>query len=274
MSEFIKLKNEAKKGALQKKGGEDLPKRAKRPYKELPEFRLREGEKPRQFLNRVRLQTQANMKEAQFEAKYGVDVVRKENGDVQVKKRSEEELMTIDTDLATAKSKKRRNKGGKGGEEDEERPIAAKPKGIQRRKERFDKKKLKREKKSKLRQEKLDEHNQMYKRDDIKFGEVAHCPPQLKVPRLAQAPETVPRPGKKPLLLHSIVNANQSDKGKLNGSADIGIKLKTGKIDLKGKRKDLPLRTKEMLERDQQSVIDQYRQLKKKRMAESNLVPI
>lgn len=32
-----------------------------------------------------------------------------------------------------------------------------------------------------------------YNKDEIKFGEVAHCPPQLTAPRKATKSETVPR---------------------------------------------------------------------------------
>lgn len=42
---------------------------------------------------RVNAVTSKNLKEAQFEAKYNVDVVRTEQGEVKVKKRSEEEML-------------------------------------------------------------------------------------------------------------------------------------------------------------------------------------
>lgn len=39
-----------------------------------------------------------------------------------------------------------------------------------------------------------------------------------------------------------------------------------GKLDLKGKRKKLPTRTREALEDEQRSVMEQYRELKKQRL--------
>lgn len=250
MKEFIKLKNEAKQGPIKlQKPKEDVPKVPKRPYKDLPEFKPRAGEKTRSFLTRVKYATDANLKEAQFEAKYNVDVVRDEKGELKVKKRTEEEMMELQ---------------GKG-------KGASKPVGIKKRKERFDKKKLKREKKEKIREELKAERNQMYKQDDIKFGEICHAPPQLKViPRRAQKHETVSRPGQKALLLHSLIE-KKVDPKKLK-SKELGIKIKTGKLNLKGKRKELPMRTREAIEQEQRSVIEQYREIKKQKIAST--VPI
>lgn len=252
MKEFIKLKNEAKQGPVKlQKHKEDIPKVPKRPYKELPEFKPRPNEKPRNFLTRVSYATNANLKEAQFEAKYSVDVVRNEEGEIKVKKRTEEQMLELQ---------------GKGKDAD-------KPRGIKKRKERFDKKKLKREKKQKIREEVEAERNQMYKRDDVKFGEICHAPPELKViPRRAEKHETVARPGKKALLLHSLMEKT-TDPKKLK-SKELGIKIKTGKLNLKGKRKELPMRTREAIEQEQKSVIEQYRELKKQRLASSSTVPI
>lgn len=251
MKEFIRLKAEAKQGPIKRpKPKEDVPKEPKRPYKELPEFTPRRGEKPKNFLNRVNSETTANLKEAQFEAKYNVDVVRDDKGELKVKKRSEETMLDMDG----------KNKG---------KPNA-KPIGIKKRKERFDKKKLKREKKQKIREELQSEKNQMYKQDDIKFGEICHAPPQLKViPRLAEKHETVARPGKKALLLHSLIE-KKVDPKKLK-SKDLGIKIKTGKLNLKGKRKELPMRTREAIEQEQKAVIEQYRELKKQKIQASTV---
>lgn len=43
----------------------------------------------------------------------------------------------------------------------------------------------------------------------------------------------------------------------------------SAKIDLKGKRKDLPAATRERLDRAQQDTVEMYRQLKKKKFEES-----
>lgn len=254
MKEFIKLKNEAKQGPVRLKGAvEDLPKVAKRPFKELPSFKPRPNEKPRAFMNRVNAVTTSNLKEAQFEAKYSVDVVRDDKGEVKVKKRSEEDLLRL---------------SGK--------PVSdttAKPKGIKKRKERFDKKKLKKEKKQKIREELEAEKNQMYKKDDVKFGEICHAPPQLKaIPRRGVKPDTVPRPGKKALLLHSLMDKEEAVNPKKLKSKDLGMKVKTGKLNLKGKRKELPMRTREAIEEEQRSVIEQYREMKRQKL--TNTVPL
>lgn len=39
-----------------------------------------------------------------------------------------------------------------------------------------------------------------------------------------------------------------------------------GKLDLKGKRKKLPTRTREVLDDEQRSVMEQYRELQKQRL--------
>ena len=276
MKEFIRLREEVKSGGVVKKRGpvEDLPKNAKRPYKELPGFKLRKGEHPRSFLNRVNAVTTSNLKEAQFEAKYNVDVVRTEQGEIKVKKRTEEEML----ELSGKNTKK-----GKGSAKDEDDSThgnsknnnSSPIKGVKKRKERFDKKKLKREKKQKIREELEKEKQEMYKREDIKFGEIAHAPPQLKViPRRGEKHETVARPGKKSLLLHSLIEDKDGDAAaKRVKSKDLGIKIKTGKLNLKGKRKELPMRTREAIEEEQRSVVQQYREMKKKKL-EAQGVPI
>lgn len=239
MKEFIKNKTSFTEGKLKKIiPKEDVPRRTGRPYKELPEFVMGKKEKAKAFLNRVHVQTTTKLKEAHYEAKYSVDVVRKEDGEVQIKKRTANDLENI--------------------------AGSAKTKGIRKKREHIDKKKIRREKKQKIRKDIEDEKNKMYKRDEVKFGEVCHAPPQLKViPRLGEAPETVPRPGKKALLLHSIIKQDsQVNKKSAKPDFDIGIKIKTGKLNLKGKRKDLPMRTREILETEQQSVIEQYRKMK------------
>lgn len=249
---------------------EDLPKNPRRPYKELPGFKLRPGEKPRSFLNRVNAVTTSNMKEAQFEAKYNVDVVRDDKGEVKVKKRSEEEML----ELSGKSGKKKPTNDSDNEEGSESRPRKVKGSGVTKKKERFDKKRLKKEKKQKIREELAAEKAQMYQREEIKFGEIAHAPPQIKViPRRGEKPETVARPGKKNLLLHSLIEKGPENPKKLK-SKDIGIKIKTGKLDMKGKRKDLPLRTREAIEEEQRVVVQQYRELKKQKLAAQKEVPI
>lgn len=270
MKEFIRMREELKQGKpVDRKRGpvEDLPKNARRPYKELPAFKPRPGEKPRNFLHRVNAVTSSNLKEAQYEAKYNVDVVRTEAGDVKVQKRSEAEMLELDG----GQKRKRNADDDQDGHKDQ--PKKSTP-GVKKRKERFDKKKLKREKKAKVREELAAEKQQMYQREDIKFGDICHAPPQLKaIPRRGEKPETVPRPGKKAsLLLHSLIDAKKANPKQLQ-SRDLGMRLKTGKLNLKGKRKELPMRTREAIEEEQRSVVQQYRELKKQKMAQA-AVPI
>lgn len=280
MKEFIKMREEMKQGKAivpnRKRGPvEDLPKNAKRPYKELPAFKPRPGEKPRNFLHRVNAVTSSNLKEAQFEAKYNVDVVRTEQGEVKVKKRSEAEMLEL-SGKSVKKAKKDDNEDEDGENHNNNKDKASPVKGIKKRKERFDKKKLKREKKQKVREELAAEKQQMYQREDIKFGDICHAPPQIKViPRRGEKHETVARPGKKAsLLLHSVIDPLRQAvvNPKALKSKDLGMKLKTGKLNLKGKRKELPTRTREAIEEEQRSVVQQYRELKKQKQTQS--VPI
>ncbi|KOX74408.1 hypothetical protein WN51_00311 [Melipona quadrifasciata] len=98
-------------------------------------------------------------------------------------------------------------------------------------------------------------------KDQVKFGEVAHEPPQFKVrPKYANATSTN-KPGKKELLLHSILK--KSDKVKMNDK-------KTVCVDRSGKRKNLPLGERRQLEKQQSDVIATYRMLKVEQSAGVN----
>lgn len=66
------------------------------------------------------------------------------------------------------------------------------------------------------------------------------------------------QPGRKKLLLNAVF---ESDK---ESPLDTDTVVKQPKaVDLKGKRKDLPRLTREMIELKQKNAIDAYRQLKK-----------
>lgn len=89
--------------------------------------------------------------------------------------------------------------------------------------------------------------------------------------------------GKKSLLLHSILeNTQPQQKHKkiienqtINGGDD-GIvkkknKLQSNKIDFKGKRKNLPMLARQLIETQQKDVMDMYKTLKKnKRLSTVN----
>lgn len=132
-------------------------------------------------MQRVNRVTQESVEEAKFEAKYGVEVVRnKETGAIKIKKRPRNE---IDERIKQNMENHKRVKKG-------QKPVQAVVLAPE------EKRKLvkamlaeKKEKKLKENAPKIEE----FKRDEFKFGEVVHAPPQLVTPRLAQKAETVPR---------------------------------------------------------------------------------
>lgn len=98
-----------------------------------------------------------------------------------------------------------------------------------------------------------------YQHEVIKFGETAQAPPTLITPRRAMKDETVPRPGKRDLLLTSMLKSTSET------TAMMPNKIARGPIDKKGKRKNLPNSTRLALERERLNAVDLYRQLKKKK---------
>lgn len=137
-------------------------------------------------MRRVNRITADSVEEAKFEAKYGVEVLRDaKTGEIKLKKRPPNE---IDERLKqNAINVKRKGKAAATASvviPAEERKKLAKAM-LQ------EKKKQKESESSKTAA--LDE----FKRDDVKFGEVAQAPPQLSAPRLAKKAETVPRVNEK-----------------------------------------------------------------------------
>lgn len=100
--------------------------------------------------------------EAQYEAKYGVDIVHdKKSGSVQLKKRSDGTVMKPNLKNKVVLSKEQKE---------------------------LIKQELK--KKNNDDEEKIPE----FKKDTFKFGEVVHAPPTIStIPRLARKHDTVPR---------------------------------------------------------------------------------
>uniref|UniRef100_A0A1L8DBQ0 Uncharacterized protein n=1 Tax=Nyssomyia neivai TaxID=330878 RepID=A0A1L8DBQ0_9DIPT len=184
-AQFIKLKEEAKAGTYRPRGGiEDIPRPMKnknktdvpRPYKKVDNHKPLKGEGPRDFLRRVNRATQNSLKEAHYEAKYNVDIVREESGEVTIQKRQ------VDSKGTPAPSRITKFN---------------------------EKKKLKREKKRN--QKKEDESDkEIFKRDVVQFGEVCHRPPELKVIQKStklknKSLNDIVRPGRKNLLLNSLL---------------------------------------------------------------------
>lgn len=67
------------------------------------------------------------------------------------------------------------------------------------------------------------------------------------------------QPGKKNLLLHSVISGNADETKPVTKSTP-----KLPSFDLKGKRKELPMATRQMIENQQKNVVELYRQLKKR----------
>lgn len=110
------------------------------------------------------------MQEAKFESKYGVKVVRNsKTGEIRLQKKPKDQL------LQTIKVRK----GNK---------VNDVPVGLTA----AEKKQIVKEMLAKKRASK-ETPNDEFKREEIKFGDIAHEPPRLRVPRLAQKAATVPR---------------------------------------------------------------------------------
>lgn len=143
------------------------------------------GEEDIDYMRRVNRITSASLKEAQYEAKYGVKVVRdSQTGQISIKKKP---LNEIDELL---KQKKMESRGGK---------IRKKKTDVKEAKP-LDPAYVKQLIKQAIREdeeEKLKEKNKEiveYRHDVIKFGEIVHAPPTIStLPRKAQKNDTVPR---------------------------------------------------------------------------------
>lgn len=276
------------KSATSVRGGNAFPEH--RHDKQLPEIRRLQNEPDLDYLRRVNRITQASIKESQFEAKYGVEVVRnQQTGEIKIKKRPADEF---DEQIKARKLAKRRGEIDDDGNPTKKKQTTeirmTKAEQLQRAKELIA---AKREAK----REALAARPVEYKTDVVAFGEVTHGPPTLVTPRRAQKAETVARvnyllaflkhmettfkinfsiklsqqPGaKSSLLLHSVIDPTiVPEVSAKKPFVPNGGKVKMtahGTIDLTGKRKELPTATRMMIEKQQQNVMDMYRQLKKK----------
>lgn len=130
------------------------------------------------------------MQEAKFEAKYGVEVLRdKKTGEIKVKKRPANEIDEL------IKHNQQKHKGGKA----KTPAIVITPE---------ERKKLVKEmiKKKKVKAEEVKPVIKEFKRDEFKFGEVVHEPPQLATPRYAKKVETVPRVSNRVAVISLLIN--------------------------------------------------------------------
>lgn len=127
-------------------------------------------------MNRV---TRESIQESQFEAKYGVEVIRnRKTGEIKLKKRPKDEL-----EEHMKKARKDSTTGGKNKAKETEPTMTP-----------AERKKLVKEMIAQRKEkEKQNTRVEEFKKDDIKFGEVVHGPPQLTAPRKAPKADTVPR---------------------------------------------------------------------------------
>ncbi|OAD53393.1 hypothetical protein WN48_10271 [Eufriesea mexicana] len=262
LEKVVKLKEKVKSGKITKTKkkkkkknalisvGENYSKRLHpkaRPEKVVPMFQQRPGESEEEFLYRVNRDTHAFINESAFERKYSVQVNRNPTTGVieGLSKCEQTELDKIEMLRAKHKNIKKKKK-----KKDMDKPKMTKA----------EKKKQKLKlKKQKQMEEKTDDFDSF--KDEVQFGEVVHEPPQLKIrPRNANTISTS-KPGKKELLLHSMLQ--KGEKSKANSKKSISI-------NKSGKRKNLPIGERRQLEKQQSDVIAAYRMLKAQRSAGDN----
>lgn len=244
--------------------------------KEFANIMLGENENKRDFLRRVNRITHESLQEAKFEAKYGVEVVRnKQTGEIGMRKKPSNEIDEI--------LRQNRLKGNKGAKATSAPSLVLKPE---------EKKKLVKEMMEKKKAAKASAAVPTiveYKKDEFKFGEVVHAPPQLITPRGAQKAETVRRvsashsirmdlfslliasngheccmvhvsqPGRKMMFPQS-TDTKQSEPSGNQVKAKTATTKKLG--TLKGKRKDLSMAMRHMIDTEQSNVVKLYKEIK------------
>ncbi|EDW27642.1 GL20393 [Drosophila persimilis] len=227
------------------------------------------------YLRRVNRITNASVREAQYEAKYGVSVIRNpKTGEITVQKRPKNEI----DELLKQKQKEQRNAGKKGGRKKTNQKPTMDAK--------TSKELIKRAFKEAKEEKSSDDENSPiveYKRDTFAFGDIVHAPPSLKTrPRKATRDDTTARPGRKSnLLLKSLLDPGQQASASPEADSPIASKP-TGtphtpkkspkvslKMQMKGKRKDLPIGMRSMLETEREKMVLLYRKLKEHK-AEKN----
>lgn len=148
-----------------------------KPEKAIPVFEQRPGEPGKKFLNRVHNIVQNYLKENEFEQTYKVDVVRNaQTGEIEgVKKKEKDEI----EDLMRKKQKEARID-----QENKEKGIKKKKKKkkVVPKLTKAEKRKKRIEAKKQLKQGVDIDGFSKYK-DNVKFGEIVHCPPTLELPK-------------------------------------------------------------------------------------------
>lgn len=148
--------------------------------KELPAIIRYQNESDEDYLRRINRVTRESIQESQFEAKYGVEVIRnRKTGEIKLKKRPKDEL---------EEQMKKARKDNAMGDKKKVKEIEVNITPAERKK--LVKQMIaQRKEKDKQNKPKVQE----FKTDEVKFGEVAHCPPQLTAPRKAPKTDSVPR---------------------------------------------------------------------------------
>nr|XP_040224824.2 coiled-coil domain-containing protein 137 [Anopheles coluzzii] len=214
----------------------------------------RPQESEEEFLNRVGRVQEDREVEARIGTKFGVEVEHDDkSGAIRVVKRKGIEVDGMLQKISDESSGKTSAKKSKAAD-------AAKTRKAQL----AEQKALKKQKALERRREEEDLLLKEFQYERVPFGEVVKEPPSLHtLPRRATR-EGAPRPGSKSLLLSSLLGQKQAEEEEPVLKKSSKKKEKETKVDLKGKRKKLPIAARMKIEREQQNVIEMYRQLKKK----------
>jgi hypothetical protein len=179
---------------------------------------------------------------AAYAAKYNVKIVTDPTtGRTVLKKKSKDEI----TELMNAKKPKQWVRGRRAKIPKRDEKDGPKLSSIE-------KLKLKKQYKKDLKMEKILEKQVEFDRDEVAFNERVDQPPEITTfPRLAAKADTVPRPGAKSnLLLHQLLAQNVTTEGASKG-------------------KNVSPATKLFVEKERESVVEAYRQMKKNRQSRS-----
>lgn len=210
-------------------------------------------------MKRVNNLAHQRRQESAFAAKYNVEIIRnQETGEIKLKKKPKDEIEEL------MKKRKNEARSGRRRFSDKEPAEDAEPKLSSLQKLKL-KKLAKKESKLKEKQDAFAE----YHHEEFKFGETVLAPPTLVRPRKATKDDTVPRPGKRDLLLSSMLKGSETSTAVntreiFQAPEAKKMKVVKGPIDKKGKRKNLPNSVRIALDAASKNAVDLYRQLKKK----------
>jgi len=237
-----------------------ITERHKKTGKKEPQFKQRNNESDKQFLQRVKRACSGVIQENAFENKYKVDILRNpETGEVEkLVKKPKDELEEL-AKKAQKESKMGKGKKGKKRKAEPTEPRLTKSQKRQR--------KLTERKQRKAINKDLNSRKDV---DVVKFGEVVHAPPTLTAPKRVEKSNCAPRPGQKNLLLKSVLQQSQgkplqSDQKQQSKTENKLRKTSNKAIDKTGKRKNLPNALRRKLENQQTEIINAYRMLKQQK---------